>query len=128
MLCHMVAHHSEIVIVDDDPGMGQAIERLCGAVRMPARCFASAEDFLASDALDSASILVLDVNLPGLSGFELYDLLAGRGIHLPVIFITAQDHPLSREKSRKSGAAAYLTKPFRGSDLLEALHSHLPAA
>lgn len=127
MFAFMAAHSPQIIIVDDDPGMGQAIERLCGAVDMPARRFPSAEEFLASDAIDSASMLILDVNLPGLSGFELHDLLASRGIHLPVVFITGQDQPLSREKARMAGAAAYLTKPFRSGELLEALHSHLPA-
>ena len=51
----MVAHRSHISIVDDDPAMRQAVGRLCGAARIPNRCFASAEDFLTSEAVDSSS-------------------------------------------------------------------------
>lgn len=120
----MVAHHSQIAIVDDDPAMRQAVGRLCGAAALPNRCFSSAEDFLASDAVDSATFLILDVQLPGLSGFELHEHLMKRGIHLPVVFITGQDQPHSREKARKAGAAAYLTKPFPAAELIAALRGH----
>jgi len=120
----MVAHRSQIAIVDDDPAMRQAVGRLCGAAALPNRCFSSAEDFLASDAVDSATFLILDVQLPGLSGFELHEHLLKRGIHLPVVFITGQDQPHSREKARQAGAAAYLTKPFPAADLIAALRGH----
>ncbi len=120
----MVAHRSQIAIVDDDPAMRQAVGRLCGAAALPSRCFSSAEDFLASDAVESVSFLILDVQLPGLSGFELHEHLQQRGIHLPVVFITGQDQPLSREKARKAGAAAYLTKPFPAAELIAAVRGH----
>ena len=123
----MVAHHSHIAIVDDDPAMRQAVGRLCGAAALPSRCFSSAEDFLASDSLDSATFLILDVQLPGLSGFELHEHLQQRGIRLPVVFITGQDQALSREKARKAGAAAYLTKPFPAAELISAVRKHLPS-
>lgn len=120
----MVAHRSHIAIVDDDPAMRQAVGRLCGAAALPNRCFSSAEDFLASDSVGSATFLILDVQLPGLSGFELHEHLQQRGIRLPVVFITGQDQPHSREKARQAGAAAYLTKPFPAADLIAALHGH----
>ena len=124
----MVAHRSQIAIVDDDPAMRQAVGRLCGAAALPNRCFSSAEDFLASDAVDSATFLILDVQLPGLSGFELHEHLLKRGIHLPVVFITGQDQPHGREKARKAGAAAYLTKPFPAAELIAAVRSQWPSA
>jgi FixJ family two-component response regulator len=127
MFRRMVAHRSQIAIVDDDPAMRQAVGRLCGAAALPSRCFSSAEEFLSSDALEDASFLILDVQLPGLSGFELHEHLLKRGIHLPVVFITGQDQPLSREKARKAGAAAYLTKPFPAAELIAAVRSHLLA-
>jgi FixJ family two-component response regulator len=123
----MVAPRSLIAIVDDDPAMRQAVGRLCGAAALTSRCFSSAEELLDSDALDDASFLILDVNLPGLSGFELHEHLLKQGISLPVVFITGQDQPLSREKARKAGAAAYLTKPFPAVDLIEAVRGHLLA-
>lgn len=123
----MVAHRSQIAIVDDDLAMRQAVGRLCGAAALPSRCFSSAEEFLTSDALEVAGFLILDVQLPGLSGFELHEDLMKRGIRLPVVFITGQDQPLSREKARKAGAAAYLTKPFPAAELISAIRKHLPA-
>ena len=124
MLRSMVAPAPQIAIVDDDPAMRHAVARLCGAVSLPNRSYASAEEFLASDAVADATCLILDVQLPGLSGFELHDHLLKRGIHLPVVFITGQEQPHGREKARKAGAAAYLTKPFPAADLSAALRGH----
>ena len=120
----MDARRSGIAIVDDDPAMRQAVGRLCAAVALPSRCFSSAEEFLASDAVDSVSFLILDVQLPGRSGFELHEHLLERGIQLPVVFITGQDQPHRRTKARQAGAAAYLTKPFPAADLIAALRGH----
>jgi FixJ family two-component response regulator len=128
MFRRMVAHRSHIAIVDDDPAMRQAVGRLCGAASLANRSFSSAEEFLASDAPEEASFLILDIQLPGLSGFELHEALTKRGLQLPVVFITGQDQPLSREKARKAGAAAYLTKPFSAADLIAALRGHVPAS
>ncbi len=122
----MVAPHASIAIVDDDPAMRQAVGRLCGAAALPSRCFSSAEEFLSSDAPEETAFLILDVQLPGLSGFGLHQSLLQRGIRLPVVFITGQDQPQYREMSQKAGAAAYLTKPFAAVELISALNSYLP--
>lgn len=121
MFSKMIVHLNQIAIVDDDPAMRQAVGRLCGAAALESQCFSSAEEFLASDAQEGAGFLILDIHLPGLSGFELHEHLASQGIRRPVVFITGQDQPLSREKARKAGAAAYLTKPFAAADLLAAV-------
>jgi len=121
----MVAHRSPIAIVDDDPAMRQAVGRLCGAAALPNRCFSSAEELLSSDALHDASFLIIDIQLPGLSGFELHEHLLKRGIQLPVVFITGQDQPINREKARMAGAVAYLTKPFAAAELIAAVRSQL---
>jgi FixJ family two-component response regulator len=126
MFHRMVAHRSTIAIVDDDPAMRQAVGRLCGAAALSSRSFSSAEEFLASDAQEETGLLILDVHLPGLSGFELHEHLVSRGIRRPVVFITGQDQPISREKARKAGAAAYLTKPFAAADLLAAVNGGCP--
>lgn len=124
MFRSMIAQCSPIAIVDDDPAMRQAVGRLCGAAHIPNRSFASAEDFLTSDAVDSSSFLILDIQLPGLSGFELHEHLLDRGIRLPVVFMTGQDLPLNREKALKAGGV-YLTKPFPSADLLAAVRSQI---
>lgn len=122
----MVAQQFHVAIVDDDPAMRRAVARLCGASELPSCSFASAEEFLESDSPEHAAMLILDVNLPGLSGFELHDHLKQRGIALPVIFITGQDQPLNRERARRTGAAAYLTKPFPADLLIKAVRSQMP--
>jgi FixJ family two-component response regulator len=122
----MVPPPSPIAIVDDNLGLGRAIGRLCEVLALPFRCFGSAEEFLVSDALHDTSLLILDVQLPGLTGFELYDHLLSRGIHLPVVFVTGQDDALSRAKARAACAAAYLPKPFRANELITALRKHFP--
>jgi FixJ family two-component response regulator len=122
-----MAESASIVVVDDDPSMNQALERLLGAAGLRVRAFTSSEALLASDAIAEASCLVLDIELPGLSGLDLQFHLASSGVSLPVVFITGHDHPIFRQKAGLAGAD-YLTKPFAGSDLLRAVRRHLNAA
>lgn len=122
-----MADSASIVVVDDDPSMNQALERLLGAAGMRVRTFTSSEELLASDAVAQATCLVLDIELPGLSGLDLQLHLAASGVSLPVVFITGHDHPIFRQKAGLAGAD-YLTKPFPGSDLIRAVRRHLPAA
>ncbi|HEY5952953.1 MAG TPA: response regulator [Terrimicrobiaceae bacterium] len=118
----------EIIVVDDDMSMSQAIERLLVAAGWRVRSFASAEELLASGASADAAVLIFDIQLPGMSGLELQRHLAAGGTVTPVIFITAQDRPNTRDRARQSGAAAYFTKPFAGRELIQAIRQHLPAA
>jgi len=115
----------EIIVVDDDMSMSQAIERLLAAAGWQVRTFNSAEALLASGAAASAAVLILDLQLPGISGFEFHRQLAAAGAAPPVIFITAQDRPANRDLARQAGAAAYFTKPFAGSELIQAIRQQL---
>jgi len=109
-----------IVIVEDDASMSQAIERVLQAGGFAALPFASAEAVLEAGA--AADGLVLDIHLPGMSGFDLYRRLALFDKALPVIFITARDESAVREEAEGlAGAGSYLPKPFSGHDLLDAL-------
>lgn len=111
-----------IVVVDDDDGMRRAAERVLNAAGFRAVTFASAEILLESDAADGAACLVLDIHLPGLSGFELRRELVRTGsTQPPVIFITGHDEPAAREQAEALGAAAYLPKPFAGRALVAAV-------
>ena len=83
--------------------------------------FASAEALLGGDAAAAADCLLLDVHMPGVSGFELRSRLQARGVETPVIFMTTYDDPSSRARAQRAGAAGYLAKPFRGESLLAAL-------
>ena len=111
-----------IVVVDDDAGMNQAIERLVKAAGYRAVTFSSAEELLEAGAAINASCLILDVHLPGLSGFQLWRRLEEERMTPPVIFITAYDDPASRAQARDAGALAYFTKPFAGQNLLKAIN------
>ena len=110
-----------IVVVEDDASMSQAIERILRVGGFASITFASAEAALEADAATTADCLVLDVHLPGMSGFELYRRLARCGEQVPAIFITAHDEPAVREEAERLRARSYLPKPFSGRALLDAV-------
>jgi len=112
--------HQSIVVVEDDAGMKKAIERLLRAAGFQPVSFASAEELLQTEAADSATCLVLDIHLPGLSGLELGQLLITSGRAKPFIFITGQDEASLRGEAQRMGCA-YFRKPFEGKALLEAI-------
>lgn len=111
-----------IAVVDDDAGMGKAIERLLNVAGYGTTSFRSAEALLDDDvAVRAADCFILDIQLPGLSGFELHGQIAMRRAIAPVIFITAHDDPATREQAQALGAAAFFAKPFRRQPLLVAI-------
>jgi FixJ family two-component response regulator len=112
--------HRSIVVVEDDAGMSKAIERLLRAAGFQAKSFASAEELLQTAAADEADCLVLDINLPGLSGLELGRRLIAEGRARSIIFITGQDDATLRDEAQRLGCA-YFRKPFEGKELLEAI-------
>jgi CheY-like chemotaxis protein len=112
----------KIVVVEDDASMGRAIERILLAGNFTPAVFVSAEAALEDGAAQMADGLVLDIHLPGMSGFDLYRELALSGKTIPVVFITARDEPATRdEAARLGGTRSYLAKPFSGRRLLEAI-------
>jgi FixJ family two-component response regulator len=114
-------------VVEDDASMSQAMARILRLGGFAPRTFASAEQMLAAGDAGGAACLVLDVHLPGLTGFELCEKLARGGSQAPVIFITAHDEPGSRQRAERAGAAAFLTKPFSGHALVAAVERALAA-
>jgi FixJ family two-component response regulator len=115
--------HAErpVVLVEDDASMRQAIARVLGAAGFRVTAYPSAEALLAEGPPAGAGCLVLDVQLPGLSGLALHRRLAAAGAAPPAIFITAHDAPATRAEVQHAGAAAYLTKPFPGRSLVDAV-------
>jgi FixJ family two-component response regulator len=116
-----------IAIVDDQAALREATQNLLKSAGLKAVSFASAEDFLQATPLDGAGCLILDVRLPGMSGLELQQRLAADGIHVPIVFITAQEDSdgQMRAQALRSGALAFLRKPFSDEDLLNAVRSAL---
>jgi FixJ family two-component response regulator len=110
-----------VVVVDDDPSMLAAIERLLRAHGFEVQVHESAAAFRASGKLTNAVCLVLDINLGDESGLELRRRLQRSGISLPVIFITASDRDETRKAALDAGCLAYLRKPFSGQSLVDAV-------
>ena len=114
-----------VFIIDDDRGMRQSIQDLVESVGLHAESFATSGEFLKRKRTNDPSCLVLDVRLPQMSGLDFQRQLAETGMQIPIIFVTAHgDVPMS-VRALKSGAAEFLTKPFRDQDLLDAIQQAL---
>jgi FixJ family two-component response regulator len=110
-----------VIVVEDDASMSQALERILRAGGFAPIMFSSAEAAFEAGVVAAAECLVLDIRLPGMSGFELFRRLASAGMDRPTIFITAQDEPAAREEAERLGAKSYHPKPFSGRTLLGAV-------
>src|SRR5215813_756974 len=117
----MQEDHSYVCVVDDDRSMRESLCDLLGSMGLNVQTFASAYEFLASPRPDGPSCLVLDVQLPGLSGLELQQELAKDEAPLPIIFITGHGDIPMTVRAMKAKALDVLTKPFRDQDLLNAI-------
>jgi len=111
---------SQIAVVEDHEGLRRALVRLLEASGHEVQSYASAEELLASGERGRASCLILDVRLPGLSGFELRERLVDQGDGVPVIYVTAHDDPAARERAARQGADFFL-KPVERAPLLAAV-------
>ncbi|MBY3238363.1 response regulator transcription factor [Rhizobium laguerreae] len=110
-----------VYVIDDDAGVRDSLGLLFRSVGLRAELFRSANEFLQRKLTPNPSCLVLDVRLPGLSGFELHAELTRVNIQIPIIFITAHgDIPMS-VRAMKAGAVDFITKPFRDQDMLDAV-------
>jgi FixJ family two-component response regulator len=121
----MTATKTSIFIVDDDPSIRCALENLVSSIGQEAETYATAQDFLRGCPRDPAGCLVLDVQMPGLSGLDLQGELNHAGIHLPVIFLTGHGDIPTTVRAMKAGAVEFLTKPVRDLELLAAIDQAL---
>jgi FixJ family two-component response regulator len=117
----MKEEKSVVYVVDDDPSVRKALERLLRSAGHEVMTFASALEFLDFTHSDVPGCLVLDIKMPGLSGLELQERLAHKGISFPIIFITGHGTVPASVKAFKSGAMDFLQKPFEDRDLLDAV-------
>jgi FixJ family two-component response regulator len=108
----------KIVIIDDDVLVRQALGDCMESAGYVVESFASAEQFLASPA-QSAACLIVDVQLPGITGLELQDKLARVGSCVPIVFVSAQGTQANRDRAMRQGAVGFLAKPFRRDDLVK---------
>jgi FixJ family two-component response regulator len=120
-----MTHEPFIAVVDDDASVREAATNLFRSMGFKVRAFASAEDFLSSGAVEDASCLVLDVQMPGMGGLSLQSHLAAAGRHIPIVFVTGYPDDTVRAKALQSGAVCFLTKPFDEGELLDGLRTAL---
>src|SRR5580693_9961698 len=110
-----------VFVVDDDASVRDAVKRLIASVGLRVETFGSAREFLNHKRPEAPGCLVLDVRLPDLDGLEFQRALAEANIYIPIVFITGHgDLPMS-VRAMKAGAVEFLTKPFRGQELLDAV-------
>ena len=117
-----------IAIVDDDESVCRALKRLVRSLGMDGETFASGQEFLdLVEAMPSfhPDCVVLDVQMPGFNGLEVQERLATNGNPLPVIFITAHDDAVPRERALAAGAVAFVRKPFNDELFMKTLNAAL---
>src|SRR5512137_1550299 len=114
-----------VYVVDDDPDVLRAIERLLEAVGLTVATFSSPHRFLESYDRSAPGCLVLDLALPGLSGLDVQRLLEQQASALPIVFLTGRGDIAASVQAMKHGAADFLTKPVDDTTLLAAIHEAL---
>ena len=114
-----------VSVVDDNVSVRESLLNLLKEYDFTVQVFHSAEQFLASDYVDQTGCLVLDVSMPGMTGFDLQKELTHRQQKIPIIFITAHVDDSIRLRALENGAVDYLCKPFDPMVLLDALNDVL---
>src|SRR5271157_5113722 len=110
-----------IAIVDDDPSVREGLSSLIRSAGLRVETFASAQEFLDRPVAEAPSCLVLDLQLPGLSGLDLQKKMAEAGLEIPIVFLTGHGNIPASVQAMKAGAVEFLTKPFDEQDLLRAI-------
>jgi FixJ family two-component response regulator len=110
-----------VAVIDDDESYRGAVQRLLKAEGFSVQSFGSAEDFLNSGRQQETGCLVADIRMPGMSGLDLQAKLNAERCSIPTIFITAHGDEKIRLQALRAGAVKFLTKPFDGGVLLEAV-------
>ena len=110
-----------VCVIDDEPSIRESLSNLLRSAGLKVQAFASAQEFLTNWPREALSCLVLDVQLPGISGLDLQQELANGDAQIPIIFMTGYGDIPMTVRAMKAGAIEFLTKPFRDEDLLSAV-------
>lgn len=125
LLSLMNSRTSIVCVVDDEPPIRRALERLIRSAELGVETFASAEEFLDADPPEGPSCLVLDVKMTGLTGLELQEQISGTNRTMPIIFLSGRSDIPTSVTAMKAGAMEFLEKPVDDGDLLDAIHRAL---
>jgi FixJ family two-component response regulator len=121
----MTVTASVIFVVDDDPSVRKSLTRVMTSAGYAVEVFESAREFLGRAPFAGPGCLILDVRMPGVTGLDLQEALAGAGHRMPIVFITGHGDISMSVKAMKGGAIDFLTKPFDVESLLEAVRRAL---
>ena len=116
-----------LYIIDDDKSVIRSFALLLRSAGIDHRSFESADEFLSVSKPNAKDLLILDLNLPGISGYDVMKKFYQEGIPVPVIIITAQEDPQIKELCKKYGVIAFLRKPVDGEALLDIIRYNLSA-
>ena len=114
-----------VAVVDDDDSVRTAIQGLLKSVGLPARAYASGEEFLNSGHQHQSACLIADIRMPGMSGLDLQARLNAERCLIPTIFITAHGDQEMRLQAMRAGAVEFLSKPFDDEILVESVRAAL---
>jgi FixJ family two-component response regulator len=114
-----------ISIVDDDEALRNSLDDLVQSIGFGTQGFASAEAFLNSSQARDTACLILDVRMPGMNGLDLQRRIVATRWRIPIIFITSHADDDARARALEAGAVAFLHKPFREEELLNAIDAAL---
>lgn len=112
---------STIYVIDDDESVRRSFERLLRSANLEVETFSSVEEFLSGQRQGDNACVIVDMRMPGSTGFDLQRELASRGMRIPVIVISASDDTQTREQARRLGAVAFFRKPIDDQALLDAI-------
>jgi FixJ family two-component response regulator len=121
----MTSDEPIVYVLDDDLSVREALRSLIRSVGVRCETFASAAEFLRYPRAEDPACLVLDVQLPDVSGLDLIGVLDAEEAPIPIIFITGHGSIPMSVRAMKSGAVEFLTKPFREEDLITAMRQAL---
>jgi FixJ family two-component response regulator len=110
-----------ISVIDDDASVRAAADNFLSSCGYEVHTFSSAEDFLRSVRLNDSSCVIADVQMPGMSGLDLLELMRSRGNDTPLMFVTAFPSDSIRARAAKAGADMLLDKPFSASVLIDCI-------
>jgi FixJ family two-component response regulator len=117
----LMVHEKHVYVVDDDPSARQGLSLLLRTAGYDVSVFTSANEFVDALCDEASGCLVLDARMPGMSGEKLQAELKARGLHLPIIVVTGDDDPKSRQKALEMNAAGFFRKPVDGTALFDAI-------
>ena len=117
----MDKNQSMIYVIDDDASVRKAFGRLLRSANLDAETFSSAEEFLSSPKQKENACIIIDIRMPGLTGFDLLERLITERIRIPVIAVSAHDDAETREHAKELGAVSFFRKPIDDQALLDAI-------